>query len=80
MDNVNVQEILINYEGANQEIMTINQMNTAVETTVVLPIGETEIEHIFMDSAFPVGNEATCYVIVAVEGILVYISIIDNSW
>ncbi|XP_033103176.1 hyalin-like [Anneissia japonica] len=67
MDNVQVHEMFINYQGANQKTLTINQTYTVVETTVVLPIGETEIEHIFIDSAFPVGNEATCYVIVAIE-------------
>ncbi|XP_033103175.1 hyalin-like [Anneissia japonica] len=67
MDNVQVHEMFINYQGANQKTITINQTYTVVETTVVLPNGETEIKHIFIDSAFPVGNEATCYVIVAIE-------------
>ncbi|XP_033126278.1 hyalin-like, partial [Anneissia japonica] len=67
MDNVQVAMFSTNYTNFNPAAMTIDAAYTVVETTGVFPIGQTVIEYIFVDSASPTSNEATCYITLQIE-------------
>ncbi|XP_033097252.1 hyalin-like, partial [Anneissia japonica] len=67
MDNVQVAMFSTNYTNINPAAMTVDAAYAAVETTGVFPIGETVIEYIFVDSASPTSNEATCYITLKIE-------------
>ncbi|XP_033097253.1 hyalin-like [Anneissia japonica] len=67
MDNVQVAMFSTNYTNINPAEMTIDAAYAVVETTGVFPIGETVIEYIFVDSASPASNEATCYITLQIE-------------
>ncbi|XP_033118991.1 hyalin-like [Anneissia japonica] len=68
MDNVQVAMFTTNYTNINPAAMTIDAAYSVVETTGVFPIGQTVIEYIFVDSASPTSNEATCYITLQIEG------------
>ncbi|XP_033106052.1 hyalin-like, partial [Anneissia japonica] len=67
MDNVQVAMFSTNSTDINPATMTIDAAYAVVETTGVLPIGQTVIEYIFADNATPTSNEATCYITIQIE-------------